>query len=120
MALSRWGFPNDVGLITRTDQLIQSLSKVTVDIDSTSIETVINDALSDSEGKIIEKINNSTSEIIDAMPECNGCGGMDCCAATKCDIKNAVDNIKQHIDDTVGSQNFQDLFREVSELYNRQ
>lgn len=120
MALNRWGFPNEVGLITRTDQLIQSLSKVTVNIDASSVETVINDAISESDEKIIEKINESTNEIIESMPECGGCGDISCCVATKCDIKNAVEEIKQHIDDTVAGDEFQRLFSEVIDIYNRQ
>lgn len=121
MALNRWGYPNDVGLITRTDQLIQSLTKVT--IDTTSIEEVITNAVSDSDEAIINKIDESTTQIIDAMPECcGGCdGGCGCdgCTATMCDVKNAVREIKSHIDKTFNGENPTQMFSNINEIYNK-
>ena len=117
MALSRWGYPNDVGLITRTDQLIQSLKTVTVD--TTSIEHVIEGA----DQTIINKIDESTNQIINAMPECcGGCdGGCGCdgCTATMCDVKNAVREIKSHIDKTFNGENPTQMFSNINEIYNK-
>lgn len=118
MALNRWGFPNDVGLITRTDQLIKSLTKVTVD--TTSIENTITNAVGASDEAIIGKIDESTAQIIDAMPECCGCGGgCDGCTATICDVRNAVSEIKAHIDDTFNGENQTRMFSNINEIYNK-
>ena len=116
MALNRWGFPQPVGLITRTDQIIQSLSKVTVD--TSSIESVINTAVNTTVNNIEEKIDTAKTEIIDSMPECDCSPTIDCCVATKCDIRNAVNEIKEHIDDTFNGVNQTELFTEISEIHN--
>lgn len=120
MALSRWGFPNDVGLITRTDQLMQMMTK-TVVVDTTSIENVINEAIETVDDSINEKIDESTNAIIEAMPECKGgCDHeIDCCTATKCDIRQAVDEIKTHIDNAFNGETESVLFEEISDIYNK-
>ena len=120
MALNRWGFPNEVGLITRTDQIIQKIENINVQVDSTNIENVVNNAISESTADIDAKINEAKTEIIESMPECN-CGNdvaNCCCVATKCDIKKAVDDIKDHIDSTVNNDDFRTLFSNVNEIYN--
>ena len=113
MALNRWGFPKDVGLITRTDQLIQSLTRVNVD--TSSISTVINNAASG----LDDKIEEAKNEVIEAMPDCCGGGSMPdcCCTATKCDIRQAVNEIKEHIDNTVNGEKFTKLFSNVNDIY---
>lgn len=117
MALNRWGFPQPVGLITRTDQIIQSLSKVTVD--TSSIESIVDTSVSTAVNNITEKIDNAKTEVIDSIPECECSQITDCCIATKCDIKNAVTEIKEHIDNTFNGINQTELFTEISEIYNK-
>ena len=133
MALSRWGFPNDVGLITRTDQFIESLTKINVDTTSieNTFETIINNAINGLDDDVADKVNSTLgeqiteakNEIIEAMPEGCGCGGNNdinncCCGATKCDVQNAVTEIKEHIDKTFNGENQTQLFSNINEIYN--
>lgn len=125
MALNRWGYPNDVGLITRTDQLIQSMTKINVNTTAieTSVENVINNAIDGLDENITNNvntaINEAKNEIIEAMPDDCGCGGNidSCCGATKCDIRNAVTEIKEHIDNVI-VEHEERMSNNINEIYN--
>lgn len=104
MELNIYGYPNDVGLITKCDQMMSAITKVIKEKETASKE-VIKEAVTESieplDGRFDEinaNIENAKNEILENEGDSGGCCG--CCKlATKADIQNAVNEIKNDIND---------------------
>lgn len=111
MELNTYGYPNDVGLITKCDQMMSAITKVIKEKETASKE-VIKEAVTESieplDGRFDEinaNIENAKNEILEHEGDTGGCCG--CCKlATKADIQRVIDeindkfiNINDHITD---------------------
>jgi hypothetical protein len=98
MELNTYGYPNDVGLITKCDQMMSAITKVIKEKETASKE-VIKEAVTESieplDGRFDEinaNIENAKNEILEHEGDTSGCCG--CCKlATKADIQRVIDEI---------------------------
>lgn len=104
MELNTYGYPVDVGLITKCDQMMSAITKVIKEKETVSKE-VIKEAVTESIEPLDNKFNEVNTNIENAKNEIleNGGDSGGCCGcrklATKADIQNAVNEIKNDINE---------------------
>lgn len=121
MDLNTWGYPNDVGLINKCDQMLETITNIVID------KTVIQNAVTEAIDPLNDKFDEVNGHIDTAKEEilenCSGGSDDDCCCgccnvATKCDLRNAVNTINAHIDEKLESYDFDAKFENLNEQIN--
>lgn len=117
----RYGYDTDVGLIGRTEQLIDHIdSKLdNININTDDIKNTIKESVDDSMQTVncnIKHVNyhieNAKNEIINNIT----CGSTCTCnLATKDDIDKAVCNINNHVDEKFNEIDFLKQFSDLNE-----
>lgn len=102
MDLNTYGYPVDVGLVTKCEQLLSSIKVV---IDKQTIHDAVSESiepLNDRFDEVNEHIENAKDEIIENCDGCE-CGCCGCCGCgkiiTKTDLAEAVNTITSYMDE---------------------
>lgn len=123
MDLNTWGYPNDVGLINKCDQMVETITNIV--IDKSVIQNAVTNAINPLNERIDdvnEHIDTAKTEIMENCTSGGESGNDGCCGccnvATKCDLRNAVNAINSHIDEKLDSYDFEGKFGDINDQIN--